>query len=159
MKNWRVPGLVRAKPVSGNLRALGLAVDAGLFVLIWLVQLIIYPSLRHVEPAHFAAWHADYSNRITLVVGPLMLAQLALAGYSVIVRPNGLTVVHLGIVLLLWAATLFVSVPIHNQLQLGGKSLSLIDQLVWTNWLRTAGWTVLFLLALYAAVDFNPASK
>jgi len=63
-----------------------LVVDFCLVVLIWLVQLIIYPSFRYMSPEQLAIWHPKYTTLITLVVGPLMLAQVAVVGWEVVSR-------------------------------------------------------------------------
>ncbi len=50
--------------------------DTGLFVLIWMVQLIIYPSFIFYEPKDLYKWHSKYTKRIAFIVIPLMLGQL-----------------------------------------------------------------------------------
>ena len=50
--------------------------DSGLLVLIWLVQLIIYPSFRYTEEKEFILWHARYISLIGLVFSPFMLLQI-----------------------------------------------------------------------------------
>jgi hypothetical protein len=42
---------------------------------------------------------------------------------------------------LLWVSTFLVQVPLHERLR-GGYDAELIARLVWTNWWRTAGWTM-----------------
>ena len=44
-----------------------LLVDAGLVVLIWMVQLIIYPSFLHYDN-NLVEWHHKYTSRIALIV-------------------------------------------------------------------------------------------
>lgn len=56
------------------------AVDAGLAVLGWTVQLVAYPALAFVEASRFRDWHILHSRRISIVVVPLMLAQAVLHG-------------------------------------------------------------------------------
>ena len=125
-----------------------IAVDFGLVVLIWLVQLIIYPSFHYYAPTELSHWHPKYSNLITLVVGPLMLAQVGLVGAALWQRfswPGLLSVLLVGS---MWAATAFISVPIHNVIASGNASPATLARLVDTNWLRTIGWTIIFLLGL-----------
>ena len=50
--------------------------DSGLLILIWLVQLIICPSLCYTEDKEFICWHKRYSYMIGLIIIPLMLAQV-----------------------------------------------------------------------------------
>ncbi|MEQ9363414.1 MAG: hypothetical protein RIF32_04185, partial [Leptospirales bacterium] len=52
----------------------------GLVVLIWLVQLVIYPAFMYADAEQFTDWHRVYTERVSLVVVPLMLGQLVLAG-------------------------------------------------------------------------------
>ena len=47
------------------------AVSCGLLILIWLVQIIIYPGLARIPSNDFVNYHAWYVTRITMVVLPL----------------------------------------------------------------------------------------
>lgn len=124
------------------------SVDFGLVVLIWLVQLIIYPSFQYYNSAELAIWHPKYSNMVTLIVGPLMLAQVALVGNDLWRHVAWPALVSTLLVGLMWAATAFVSVPIHNAIGTGDASPATLARLVDTNWYRTIGWTIIFLLGL-----------
>ena len=121
-----------------------IAVDFGLVVLIWLVQLIIYPSFQYMSADQLAVWHPKYSNLITLIVGPLMLAQVGLIGWELLNRFSWLTVASAVLVGLMWALTAFQAVPIHNAIAAGDASPETVSRLVSFNWVRTVGWTVIF---------------
>jgi len=125
-----------------------IVVDFGLVVLIWLVQLVIYPSFRHVDPDAFVAWHARYSALITLIVVPLMLVQVAAVAAQLWRGAGAWTVAAAGIVAAIWLLTFLVSVPAHAALQAEGNLTHRVDRLVDTNWWRTAGWTLVFLCGL-----------
>lgn len=130
-------------------------IDFGLVVLIWLVQLIIYPGFRYYSEAELAVWHPKYSNLITLIVGPLMLAQVVLVGYETYGRPSWVNVLSALLVAAMWAATAFVSVPLHNAIAAGDASSATLIRLVDTNWIRTIGWTLLFALGLLSHLRLN----
>ena len=53
-----------------------LLVDFGLLVLIWIIQLIIYPSFLFYRAKELITWHKMYTKAIALIVIPLMLGQL-----------------------------------------------------------------------------------
>lgn len=125
------------------------AVDFGLVVLIWLVQLIIYPGFRYYNPAELAVWHPQYTNLITLIVGPLMLAQAGLIAWELRSRLSGLTIVSAVLVGIMWASTAFQAVPIHNAIAAGDASPETLARLVRVNWVRTWGWTVIFGLGVW----------
>jgi len=64
------------------------AFDFGMLVLIWLVQLIIYPSFEFTDKDAFLGWHEKYTGLITVVVLPLMLGQLGLTLYQLTLDCN-----------------------------------------------------------------------
>ena len=126
-----------------------IAIDFGLVVLIWLVQLIIYPSFRYMSAEQLAIWHPNYSNLITLFVGPLMLAQVGVIGWELLNRFSWLAAASAVLVGLMWASTAFQAVPIHNAIATGDASPETLARLVSINWVRTVGWTVIFGLGIW----------
>ena len=120
------------------------AINGGLVVLIWLVQIIIYPGMHGWDQPRFAVLHKDYTRRISFIVGPLMLGQAALALYQLIVQPGSSSVVQILLIGGVWAVTIFISVPLHRKLSDGYEERT-VSRLVATNWLRTAGWSLVFL--------------
>lgn len=125
---------------------LNFALTAYLTGVIWTVQLVVYPAFAEVAPERFAAFHQRHSTRISWVVlGPMVL-ELALAGWLAWVGRTAPLWGALGLVVLIWTATFFVSVPFHHRLGRQGYSYVAIDGLTRTNWLRTVLWTVRLLL-------------
>ena len=122
-------------------------VDFGMVVVLWLVQLVIYPSLLRIEPCQLTRWHQAYTFRVSFIIMPLMLAQLALA---VIAALSGsatwLDGLVLALVLVCWGLTFFVSVPLHKKIDAGDPSDATRTALVRTNWPRTWLWTAIFCL-------------
>ncbi|MCR9144387.1 MAG: hypothetical protein NXI24_19265 [bacterium] len=127
----------------------------GLVVLIWMVQLVIYPSFKYTDPGQFADWHRIYTERVSLVVVPLMLGQLGLSLARPVVeylQSGAITLPSLLVLLLVlgcWAATFLISVPIHAELQERGRVQSVVEQLVLTNWIRTGLWSAVCLLDFF----------
>ncbi len=111
---------------------------------IWIVQVVHYPLFAGVGQAGWPAYEAAHQSSITLVVGPLMLAELVTAVWLVLDPPPGLPrwAVVLGAVLVgvIWASTAFLQVPLHNALG-GTFDAGAHAKLVATNWIRTLGWT------------------
>jgi hypothetical protein len=125
--------------------------DSGLLILIWLVQVIIYPSFYHIETKDFKAWHARYTRVISFIVVPLLLLQVGVELYHALVaEPRWWRALLVGVVIL---ATFSLSVPCHKKLQSIGKSDFIIRKLVLTNWIRTLLWTMLFLQTLWQGVN------
>ncbi|MEM7446868.1 MAG: hypothetical protein AAF355_01345 [Myxococcota bacterium] len=124
----------------------------GMFVVIWDVQLRRYPAFRSVIEDDFPAFHAQHTVSISLIVVPLMLGELASAAALVLLPEvtafsNLQRWTGLALVLLAWASTFFIQVPIHNRLA-QGYDLTLIDRLIATNWIRTVLWSLRAALVL-----------
>jgi len=116
--------------------------DSGLLVLIWLVQLIIYPSFRYTQEKDFIVWHGRYMRLIGLIVSPLMLLQIGVE--LVHIFNNDYRWIRMLMILAVLTSTFSLSVPNHKRLSRYGKDPIIISRLVLTNWLRTVLWSLLF---------------
>lgn len=123
-------------------------VDFGLVVLVWLVQLVIYPSFRYVNAAELVAWHARYQTLISFFVIPMMFAQVWLVGRQALATRSGVDIASAVLVAGAWLSTFTLSVPCHRALAETGKDPVVVDRLVRTNWPRTLAWTAVFALGL-----------
>ena len=123
-------------------------VNAMLFILIWLVQLIIYPSFKYCHREQFVMWHNRYTGLISLFVVPLMFAQLFLALYT-LQNSQGQGYIIVGLIVGVWLTTFLLSVPCHNHLHNNGYDHQVIHRLVITNWPRTILWTTCFFLGFW----------
>lgn len=120
----------------------------GLVVLIWLVQLVVYPAFAEIAPDRFQTWHGYYTRAITWVVAPLMLGQAALVAWLLATHPSWPLASAACLVALAWAGTFLQAVPAHEKLRTGGHDLEVISGLAAANWLRTIAWTAAFLCLL-----------
>ena len=119
-----------------------LAVSWGLLVLIWLVQLVVYPSFRRISSENFPSFHKWYVIRISSVVLPLMILELGFVTWWILSdKPSIAPALSTIFVFIVWLSTFVLQVPIHNQLKTGKENL-LIRRLISTNWIRTVAWTL-----------------
>lgn len=118
---------------------LNLIITWTLVGLIWVIQLVHYPTFNFIEEASFLAFHKHHTASITVIVMPLMLAELVL-GFYLARQFQWFYLLPLLLVFLIWLSTFLIQVPIHNQLG-SGKDAVLIQKLVKTNWIRTILWT------------------
>lgn len=126
----------------------------GMIGVIWTVQLVIYPLFNQTGGDSFKGYHSRYMNRITWIVGPLMLIELITAfllcylfwisGYRSVLITNALLVIFI------WLVTAILQVPAHQELE-RNYSAEGVDTLVRGNWVRTIIWTARIpLLAWFA---------
>ena len=115
--------------------------------LIWFVQVVHYPLFAGVGEQGWNAYSLRHQKLTTLVVGPVMLVELAACALLLATRPGPLTITGAVLLALVWASTFFVQVPLHGRLGTGHER-AIMRRLVATNWVRTALWSVRGLIAL-----------
>lgn len=124
--------------------------------LIWFVQIVHYPLFDRVGDAGFQTYEQVHQRLTTWVVAPLMFAELITAGLLLWFRPIGvpgwLLWLGAGLVVVNWASTAFIQVPLHTKL-LEGFDQEAYERLVSTNWLRTIAWSLRGLIVLALVGD------
>jgi len=104
-----------------------------------------YPLFARVDAASFHEFHSEHAARITLVVLPAMLVELACAAW-IAARPiDGVArwaaMAGLAMVGLVWAVTAYWSVPMHDRLA-RGFTAEAHRSLLWSHALRTLLWSL-----------------
>lgn len=110
--------------------------------LIWLVQLVHYPSFRFFEADNFLSFHHFHTESIKYIVAPTMLTELILGAF--LVYQNHFTadfIVPFLAVLGIWVSTAFVQIPLHAKLA-DRLDENDIEKLISSNWIRTVLWTL-----------------
>ena len=131
-----------------NLESLQSLIDAAVFTLIWLVQLVIYPSFANIDANKLIHWHGIYTFRVSFLIIPLMFAQLGLAVYFALNNPTFSSLSILVLIVSCWILTFVLSVPLHNKIQSGDADSNTLKKLVTTNWPRTILWSLIFIFGL-----------
>ncbi|KPM33785.1 Hypothetical protein I595_691 [Croceitalea dokdonensis DOKDO 023] len=129
---------------------LPLLFDFGTLVLIWLVQLVIYPSFGHYQVPNLKRWHTTYTLRVTFIVLPLLFGQLICTGYLIYQEYTLLLLLKMLGIIGAWALTFGIFVPLHGKVEGSGDQVikTITKQLVIKNWWRTTLWTLAFILEL-----------
>lgn len=109
------------------------------------VQLLVYPAFSYYRREDLLLWHATYTRRISLLVIPLMGAQLLGGSYWLYRDPGTASVVYAGLVFLLWGITFARFVPYHTKISQGIAGQGMLQNLVRENWIRTFLWIIVFL--------------
>ena len=116
--------------------------------LIWVIQLLHYPSYHYIQLENFKDYQRFHSTQITYIVGPVMLIEVLSGIYLTLQNDWALpfTFNFVGLCII-WISTLIFSIPAHNKLSLGFNSQA-VNHLLQTNWIRTVTWTFRALLLL-----------
>ncbi|MBX3352565.1 MAG: hypothetical protein KF684_06485 [Phycisphaeraceae bacterium] len=139
--------------------AVGIALSVHAFAtlamtgLIWFVQVVHYPLFQRVGEESFVAYESEHTRRTTLIVAPLMLAELSTATVLLVAScaedsvRQSLATTGIALLIAAWASTFFVQVPLHQRL-IERYEMRDARRLVATNWVRTIAWTARGVVAL-----------
>ncbi len=110
---------------------------------IWVIQLVHYPLFDAVDRETYADFQRRHVTRITWVVAPLMLVELASAVALWRLAPaalRGPALAGLALLALIWGSTVVLQGRQHAVLS-KGFDRAVHRRLVATNWIRTAAWS------------------
>ena len=140
--------------MTGGTWLLLVALAATLFStgVIWFMQVLEYPLFAFVGEDAFPAFHEQHNRRLPGVVFLPMLVAFASSVGLLFVRPAAvpgwLALLGVLLVAIVLVSSFTLLIPRHMQLSEGGYSLSLIQELVRFNWLRTVAWSLHALVLL-----------
>lgn len=129
--------------------AIKLLIDFGVVILIWMTQLVVYPSFTYFNAKDLVRWHEKYTTAVSFIVMPLMLGQLVVHSYGLAVSFSWFRAIAYVLVLLAWVNTFFYAVPLHNRISVGKDVRESARHLVVVNGYRTALWSLVFLIGLF----------
>ena len=118
---------------------------------IWVIQLVHYPSFHFIELKQYTTFQRFHMSRISYVVIPAMLIELFTLILIIISMDQIDTLVLASAILLIfiWLITAVFFSGVHQKLTLGYDQ-TVVDKLVKLNWGRTLLWTLrLFLISAY----------
>jgi DMSO reductase anchor subunit len=124
-----------------------LLIDFGFVVLIWSVQLVIYPSLGYYSKENLYSWHRSYTTRVTFIVLPLMFSQLIIVALQLWKTQNWFTMISASVIIILWLLTFIIFVPLHQSIDKNVPVENVCNSLVNKNWMRTVLWSFLFIIS------------
>ncbi|WP_298950515.1 hypothetical protein [uncultured Nonlabens sp.] len=135
-----------------------LLIDFGLVVLIWMVQIIIYPSFLHYTSEKLTEWHPLYTRKITSIVAPLMLAQLGFSVYLMVTQQtySFFDIIDLSLIATNWLLTMLVFISLHEKIDKDSTDRDIQVKLVNYNWIRVLLFCSIFVInAIHVFKYFN----
>ena len=118
---------------------------------IWVIQLVHYPSFHFIELKQYTTFQRFHMSRISYVVIPAMVTELFTLILIIISMDQIDTLVLASAILLIfiWLITAVFFSGVHQKLTLGYDQ-TVVDKLVKLNWGRTLLWTLrLLLISIY----------
>ena len=124
---------------------------------IWVIQIVHYPSFHFIEKELYTAFQKFHMNKISIIVMPIMLAEL-ITGIMLFFDKSSKSpflTISIIILVLIWLITGVFFTKAHNELIAGYQEL-VVNQLVAMNWIRTLLWTLrLLLITCFVYLHFS----
>ena len=114
---------------------------------IWVIQLLHYPSFHFIGDQKYIEFQHFHMQRISIIVIPAMLTELASALLLAYFFESSLTIILLALVIGNWAITLIFFTNMHQKLT-DGYDHSIVNRLVQINWSRTGLWSLRLIILL-----------
>ena len=114
---------------------------------IWVIQLLHYPAFHFISDQKYIEFQHFHMQRISFIVVPVMLIELASALLLAYFFESSLTIILLALVLGIWAITFIFFTNMHQKLT-NGYNQSIVDRLVKINWSRTTLWSLRLIILL-----------
>ena len=114
---------------------------------IWVIQLLHYPSFHFINEKKYIEFQHFHMQRISFIVIPVMLIELASALLLSYFFRSSLTIILLALLLGIWGITFIFFTNMHQKLT-NGYEPSIVDKLVKINWSRTALWSLRLIILL-----------
>ena len=114
---------------------------------IWVIQLLHYPSFHFINEKKYIEFQHFHMQRISFIVIPVMLIELGSALLLSYFFRSSLTIVLLALLLGIWGITFIFFTNMHQKLT-NGYDRANVDSLVKINWSRTALWSLRLIILL-----------
>ena len=121
--------------------------------IIWVIQVVHYPSFYFIERDEYVSFQKFHMDKISYIVVPVMLIE-SISGFILIYNElNTVLLISMILLFFIWVLTGIFFVPIHQKLTSGYQE-ELVEKLVKINWFRTTFWTIRLLLVMAYLISF-----
>lgn len=136
-----------------SMLAMHLALASIMVGVIWVIQLVHYPSFRFTDREKYVSFQIFHMRNISFIVVPVMILEFLSGLLLVLYHSNHESLLRISFILLLiiWLVTALFFAQIHQKLSKGYDE-TLVRNLVSLNWIRTLLWTIRTIIILYCLI-------
>ena len=119
--------------------------------LIWLIQILHYPSFIYVDRDRYESFQKFHMKKISFIVMPLMVTEFLTSAYILLFGNNEneyLFTLSFILLLVIWGLTIFIFSNIHQELS-SGYNQRIISSLIHLNWIRTILWSLRLIMLVF----------
>ena len=136
-----------------SMLAMHLALASLMVGVIWVIQLVHYPSFRFTDREKYVSFQIFHMRKISFIVMPVMVLEFLSGLLLVLYHSNHESLLRISFILLLiiWLVTALFFAQIHQKLSKGYDE-TLVRKLVSFNWIRTLLWTTRTIIITYCLI-------
>lgn len=126
-----------------TLELIHLIATAMMVSIIWIIQILHYPTFLFVDKKHYTEFQIFHMKNISYLIIPIMLLEL-LTGLYILLYNNMINFyfsASFGLLILIWIITALFFSKFHSELS-KKYNRDTILKLIRLNWIRTFFWTV-----------------
>ena len=138
-----------------SMLAMHLALASVMVGVIWVIQLVHYPSFRFTDREKYVSFQIFHMRNISFIVVPVMILEFLSGLLLVLYHSNHESLLRISFILLLiiWLVTALFFAQIHQKLSKGYDE-TLVRNLVSLNWIRTLLWTIRTIIITYCLIGY-----
>ena len=138
-----------------SMLAMHLALASIMVGVIWVIQLVHYPSFRFTDRENYVSFQIFHMRNISFIVVPVMILEFLSGLLLVLYHSNHESLLRISFILLLiiWLVTALFFAQIHQKLSKGYDE-TLVRNLVSLNWIRTLLWTIRTIIITYCLIGY-----
>ena len=120
---------------------------------IWVIQLIHYPSFHFIKKSNYSKFQQFHMNRISIIVIPTMIIEIisGLLIFWSVFHSNIFFISSLFILISIWAITFIFFTKMHQGLVFGYNQ-EIVNKLILINWSRTLLWSLRLIILCYIRI-------
>lgn len=120
---------------------------------IWVIQLIHYPSFHFIKESNYSKFQQFHMNRISIIVIPTMIIEIisGLLIFWSVFHSNIFFISSLFILISIWAITFIFFTKMHQGLVFGYNQ-EIVNKLILINWSRTLLWSLRLIILCYIRI-------
>ena len=136
-----------------SMLAMHLALASLMVGVIWVIQLVHYPSFRFTDREKYVSFQIFHMRKISFIVMPVMVLEFLSGLLLVLYHSNHESLLRISFILLLiiWLVTALFFAQVHQKLSKGYDE-TLVRNLVSLNWIRTLLWTTRTIIITYCLI-------
>lgn len=123
-------------------------INTALFAQVWLIQVVVFPGFLYYSEENWKVWQRNLAMRMTLVMVPLILAQMITYTISLVAGITTSDILSVVLILVGLAVTIYIGFSWYERCQAAEDTKELRKSVQKIIWIRTLAWSMILIISL-----------